>query len=69
MVPGLRCFVCGALADGFAIPKDTVDNRIIVSVHAYTPYNFAPDAGGVRTFDINRPASTNEIDYFMTELV
>lgn len=68
MVPGYAASYAGALADGFAIPKDTVDNRIIVSVHAYTPYNFALDAGGVRTFDINRPASTNEIDYFMTEL-
>ena len=68
MVPGYAASYAGALADGFRIPDDTADNRIIVSVHAYTPYNFALEAGSVSTFDIGKQSSTSEIDYFMTEL-
>jgi endoglucanase len=68
MVPGYCASFAGALDSGFRLPADTVDNRLIVSVHAYTPYNFALQDGGVRTFDINRHASTNEIDYFMDRL-
>lgn len=41
MVPGYAASVDGALNEHFQLPKDAADNRIIVSVHAYTPYSFA----------------------------
>ena len=65
MVPGYAAAFAGAAHPDFRMPSDTADNRMILSVHAYTPYNFALQEGGVRTFDINRSSSTNEIDYFM----
>ena len=65
MVPGYCASFAGVTHPDFRMPSDTADNRIILSVHAYTPYNFALQEGGVRTFDINRRSSTNEIDYFM----
>lgn len=68
MVPGYCASFAGALDSGFSLPADTADSRLIVSVHAYTPYNFTLQEGGIRTFDINRHASTNEIDYFMDKL-
>jgi len=68
MVPGYAASYSGALNSGFILPTDTVPDKLIVSVHAYTPYNFALDAKGVSTFDINKSSSTQEINYFMTEL-
>lgn len=68
MVPGYAASYAGALNQDFKLPADTVADKLIVSVHAYTPYNFALEAGGVNTFDINRKSSTQEIDYFMDQL-
>ena len=50
MVPGYDASPEGALNDSFALPKDTADNRVIVSVHAYRPYSFALELPGVATF-------------------
>lgn len=36
--------------DGFTLPDD---DSIIVSIHAYSPYNFAMNANGTTTFDPN----------------
>ncbi|MGN1109041.1 MAG: glycoside hydrolase family 5 protein [Oscillospiraceae bacterium] len=36
--------------DGFTVPED---DSIIVSIHAYSPYNFAMNANGTTTFDAN----------------
>ena len=35
--------------EGLVIPNDTIANKIIVSIHAYTPYNFALNQGGGST--------------------
>ncbi len=50
----------------FLLPEDTADNRIIVSVHAYTPYSFALQLPGVKTFDIAKQG--RDIDVFMDRL-
>lgn len=70
MVPGYDASADGALNNGFALPADAdgVENRILVSVHAYTPYNFALEAGSVTTFDSDSTASTRDIDTFMDKL-
>nr|AEV59736.1 putative cellulase [uncultured bacterium] len=68
MVPGYAASVEGALNKGFELPKDRVEDRLILSIHAYTPYNFALEAGGVSSFDINKSSSVREIDQFMTQL-
>lgn len=49
----------------FSIPTDTADDKLILSVHAYTPYVFAMQDPGVSTFT---NAHRSEIDSFMSML-
>ena len=69
MVPGYDASPAGALSDEFALPKDSAENRLIVSVHAYTPYPFALDAAGTNEFSLtlNGP-QVREIVTFMNRL-
>lgn len=74
MVPGYGASPDGALHEDFVLPRDFGDaeNRIIVSVHAYTPYQFAlqppDDSGSISTFDAGKMSSTGDIDYFLDRL-
>lgn len=72
MIPGYDASADGALNDGYALPNDTADNKLIVSVHAYTPYNFAlqgpTENGSTDVFDINSTNSTGQITSFMDNL-
>jgi len=52
----------------FVLPTDTADNKIIVSIHAYTPYAFALDAKGTNTFNRLTSASTRDIELFMNRI-
>ena len=52
----------------FKIPDDTADNRIIISAHAYTPYDFALNKGGTKTFSIKDQNGTGDIDAFIRKL-
>lgn len=71
-VPGYCASYDGVLNDYFKIPKDTVNDRLLITVHAYIPYNFALqgkwEAGNVNTFDSNRKESTEVIDKMMKGL-
>ena len=66
MVPGYDASPTCVLNDYFTLPKDTADNRLIVSVHAYTPYSFALEMPGVSTFGTQ--AQKQEIVSFMNGL-
>jgi endoglucanase len=68
MVPGYAANPYYALVDDFKLPADSADNRIIVSVHAYTPYPFALQIGGQSTFDLTTSAQKNEIMQFIQRL-
>lgn len=68
MVPGYAASVDGALNRHFKLPEDAADNRIIVSVHAYTPYPFALQDGGTDTFQLTDIGQTSEINHFMMSL-
>lgn len=74
MVPGYCASSDNALLDQFVVPTDisTNENRIIVSVHAYTPYNFAlqaPTEGqSTSVFSITNKVGTGDIDSFMERL-
>jgi len=52
-----------AAINGLVIPTDTVPNKIIVSYHAYEPYNFALNegSGAVSTWNSTSLADTNPI--------
>lgn len=68
MVPGYAASADGALSDLFKLPADAADNRMIVSVHAYTPYAFALQDGGEDTFELTNPGQTGEIIRFVSNL-
>ena len=46
--------------NGFELPDD---NRLIVSIHAYTPYSFALENPGTTSFDTDSYNSTNELEW------
>lgn len=74
MVPGYCASSEYALLDQFVMPTDlnTNENKIIVSVHAYTPYNFAlqkmNESGSTSEFSISNQKGTKEIDSFIDRL-
>ena len=53
----------------FKLPQDAADNRLIVSVHAYRPYDFALEMPGVDSYDLVKNAGQlSEIISFMSSL-
>lgn len=74
MVPGYDASLQGAVNQYFSLPGDIEGNRnrILVSVHAYTPYSFALQAAGesgsTDKFDVKSSSSTKDIDDLMNKL-
>ena len=68
MVPGYDASPDGALNAGFSLPKDSAENKLIVSVHAYTPYDFALNEGGTNKFDSDNASDVRGITGFMDQL-
>lgn len=68
MIPGYCASVDGACNDFFKLPTDTVANRMILSIHAYTPYNFALNKLGTSEFSVNTELNRKEIIDFMDRL-
>jgi len=64
MCPGYAAAPESALYDGFKVPEDPA-NRIIVSVHAYRPYNFALNKTGTKEWSLDNGTDTGEITKFM----
>ena len=50
MVPAYDAAPGNAVRDSFVLPTDSADNKIIVSAHAYTPYDFTLNQNGGNTF-------------------
>lgn len=74
MVPGYDASPEYALYSEFTLPTDieTNEHKIIVSVHAYTPYSFAlqsmSESGSKKEFSIEHKKGTTDIDSFMNRL-
>lgn len=72
MVPGYDASLAGATTELYQLPQDTVQDRLIVAVHAYTPYNFAlrPESESEATdhFSHEDSGSVYEIDNLMNSL-
>lgn len=72
MVPGYCASPNYVLDDNFKLPQDSADNRLLVSVHAYTPYNFALadtiESTATDYFSMENGASISEIHSFMAGL-
>jgi len=69
-VPAYSASAASARDQAFQLPEDPAENRIIVSVHAYTPYNFALNLNSTdRTFDLEKDQNKkSEIAGFMNNL-
>ncbi|MCQ2591463.1 MAG: glycoside hydrolase family 5 protein [Treponema sp.] len=50
MCPGLQASPDSALASAFKMPTDNAPDKLIVSVHMYSPYTFAMQSPGEKTF-------------------
>jgi endoglucanase len=72
MVCGLGANADSVMTDLYRMPQDTAEDRILISVHAYTPFHFAlssPDSDRTTSrFDMSSLSSTNEINQFMDRL-
>ena len=70
MCPGYAASMDGGTSPFFELPSDIDGNesRIILSIHAYTPYNFALEYPGVSDFDVDNKERTNDINSFMNKL-
>lgn len=68
MVPGYDASVDGACNTGFVIPEDSAEDRLIISIHAYTPYDFALSDSDNYYFTEKQKNCTGEIDSFMDKL-
>ena len=68
MVPSYDANPYYACEKAFTLPEDPAENRIIVSVHAYTPYEFALQQPGVSAFSLKNGAQTGSITDFMDRL-
>ena len=72
MVPGYDASLDGATNKAFVLPADSAVDRLIVSVHAYTPYAFALQAatekGSTSTFDPTNARDHADIDHLMNSL-
>ena len=66
MVPAYDASPENAVRDSFVLPTDSAENKIIVSVHAYTPYDFALNLSGGATFGTQ--AQKQDIVRFMNNL-
>ena len=60
LCPGYAASADGACNDGFRLPEDPA-GRVIVSVHAYTPYNFALNKAGTKEWSLDDGSDTGEI--------
>ncbi len=68
MVPAYDANPDYACDPSFTLPTDSAENRIIVSAHAYTPYNFALEQPGVDNFNLKQSNQTSAIINFLTKL-
>lgn len=68
--PGYDASADGALNEGFLVPEDPADNdhHIIVSVHAYTPYNFALEYPGTDTWSSDKAKDKTNMVGFMNDV-
>ncbi len=74
LVPGYDASLQGATNQYFTLPNDIEgnENKILVEVHAYTPYAFALQApgesGSTDQWSLDSSSSTSEIDSLMDSL-
>ena len=66
MIPGYAAKYSDTVLQNLLIPEN--DDKIIVSVHAYTPYNFALNKSGGKKFSSEKASATRDIDDMVRSL-
>ena len=62
LIPTYGASAGAAAMRGLVIPKDTAEDRIAVSIHAYVPWNFALRTdGGTASWSRDNPSDTRQI--------
>ena len=59
MCPALQASENAASAYAFKMPQDIEQGRLILSIHAYTPYSFAMESPGARSFTDDHKSELN----------
>lgn len=67
LCPGYCAAPDGVLNSNFVLPSDPA-NRIILEVHAYTPYNFALENPGTDTWSSKNARNASDMVSFMNDL-
>lgn len=72
LIPGYVASYQYAIINDFVLPKDSINDRLIVSVHAYLPYDFAlrnpKESGSTSEWNSKITGCTKEIDTFLNSL-
>ena len=70
LCPGYDASPDGICVAGFELPKDAddIENRVLLSVHAYTPYDFALNQSGTDKFRASNSVDTADIKAFMNKI-
>lgn len=72
MLPGYDASLAGAVTELYQLPQDTATDKLIVSVHAYTPYDFAlrpnGESGATDHFSCEESSSVHDIDDLVNSL-
>ena len=69
MIPGYATAPGPVLNDTFILPEDDADNRLIVTVHTYIPYDFAQNTRStLRDFEVRDMGITQQIAQTMASL-
>ena len=68
MVPSYAASQDFALNKSFSMPEDPA-NRIMLSVHAYTPYDFAGSASGYKEWDGSKTTEFNFMGKLMSKFI
>ncbi len=70
MCPGYDASADGALNSGYILPTDPIANNshIIVTVHAYTPYDFALNNGGTNQWSSANSSDMKNMTDFMDKI-
>lgn len=67
MVPGYCASVSGMVNKGFELPYDPASNKLMVAVHAYSPYDFALNEDmSLNKFDPESHDSVKDIEFMTT---
>lgn len=68
MVPAYDANPSYACNSAFTLPEDPAENRIIVSAHAYSPFNFALQMPGIDSFSLKNAGQKAGVTGFLADL-